>query len=452
MKGKKLLGLVMVLVVTLLISGFSGCKSKKDAKSECNSPCKREDSYGGMTYRAFCDGGFECNMECEKCRNPDCLDEDDCICPQEVVQNDPVAGRIFLITLGGGVYIDQNDDGKKNEGELVVGGAGVAVVDKNCVEDCDPVATTKTDQEGVYSIEIQLIEGITYILEVDVKDWPSKDKYFTDEYGFKYEIDLDILEDPESPDSKIEKDIGLVTPRSEFPDWLNEVGEQVWIPLVTLKEIHNSMLRDAINDQYLVDMDPIPVTDIEAFGGGRLLLTEEQVNKMMDRINCDQDNTLCPTDGPGDDKLDWNLPPQLYLMKLHGRFSKSTEDPLLEDTMLVHGISFNLGGPVIPAEEPGTYNHFSGSNAWFEFYMKPTDGTKYPPHLSVLEQGEQVFIDNSGAFIWVGENWLAFLIFNEMFQEVTEYRVFAESFKIAGETHEYSGDTFERAWEPLVDY
>ena len=166
MRCKKYLWLVIVIGLALLLSG---CIPEK--KSECNSGCKKD----GMLV--FCDPPYDCDVDSMKCRNPDCPNEEDCQCAEEVVQDDPVAPHLQLIVLEGSVYYDQNADSEQNEGEETVGGIGLSVVDKSCEEDCVPAASTTTDQEGGYILEFVPGQGINYIFEIYWDIWPDNNDY-----------------------------------------------------------------------------------------------------------------------------------------------------------------------------------------------------------------------------------------------------------------------------------
>ncbi len=166
MNWKKYQWLAIVIGIVLLLSGCSGCYTEK---TYCNSPCI------GMS--GYCDEPLVCDLKSISCRNPDCPGEEDCKCPEEVEQDDPVAPHLQLIVLEGGVYYDQNSDGERNEGEGTVGGIGLSVVDKSCKEDCVPAASTTTDQEGGYMLEFTPGQGINYIFEIHWDTWPDNNDY-----------------------------------------------------------------------------------------------------------------------------------------------------------------------------------------------------------------------------------------------------------------------------------
>jgi len=162
---KKYQWLAIVIGIVLLLSAC-------DDKSSCNSPCQNP------TVKTFyCDPPYTCDLDSMRCRNPDCPNQEDCECPEEVAQDDPVAPHLQLIVLEGGVYYDQNSDGERNEGEGAVGGIGLSVVDKSCKEDCVPAASTTTDQEGGYMLEFTPGQGINYIFEIHWDTWPDNNDY-----------------------------------------------------------------------------------------------------------------------------------------------------------------------------------------------------------------------------------------------------------------------------------
>lgn len=166
MTCKKCLWLVIVVGVTLLLSGC-GRTEVRDLK--CNESYTKEDqSKRGL----FCVDPLI--RHDDRCRNPDCPDEEDCVC---IVQDDPVAPHLQLIVLEGSVYYDQNADGERNEGEETVGGIELSVVDKSCEEDCTPAASTTTDQEGGFRFEFVPGQGITYIFEINWVDWPDNNDF-----------------------------------------------------------------------------------------------------------------------------------------------------------------------------------------------------------------------------------------------------------------------------------
>jgi len=225
MTGKKYHWLLIVVGITLLLSGCD------PGKTSCNSPCK---ILGGMTV--YCDEPWICDQESMRCRNPDCPQVEDCNCPQEVEQDDPVTGHLQLIVLGGSVFIDQNANGEQDEGEQAAGDIEVKVVDQNCDEGCDPAATTKTDPEGSFSIEFYPGEGVIYTIEVDWEGWPAIYDYFGGDVYFGN------FSENTSPDSKITKNIPLVPREIEIIDdredtVCSETGEPVDNPAGDIESV-----------------------------------------------------------------------------------------------------------------------------------------------------------------------------------------------------------------------
>jgi hypothetical protein len=175
MTDKKYLWLVIVIGIVLLLSAC-------DDKTSCNSTCENP------TAKTFwCDPPYVCDLDSMRCRNPDCPNQEDCECPEEVEQEDPVAPHLQLIVLEGSVYYDQNADGERNEGEGTVSGIELSVVDKSCEEDCAPAASTTTDQEGGFRFEFVPGQGISYIFDVNWLDWPD----YTDFLVGNDESDID---------------------------------------------------------------------------------------------------------------------------------------------------------------------------------------------------------------------------------------------------------------------
>ncbi len=239
MIGKQYRWLVIVVGVTLLMSG---CIPEK--KSECNSLCKSY-SYDDSDY-VDCDRPFICDMDSMRCRNPDCPEEGDCKCTEEVEQDDPVAPHLQLIVLEGSVYYDQNADGERNEGEGTVGGIGLSVVDKSCEEGCVPAASTTTDQEGGYMLEFIPGQGINYIFEIHWDTWPDNNDYRVG--NDESEIDGAIAAATDAFDVAMDVQIALsnsLTPQLEsILPFINHVNAD---PLLTMS-LTEKLQKDGTGD------------------------------------------------------------------------------------------------------------------------------------------------------------------------------------------------------------